>query len=224
MSTKVFLIGGFHEARHLACSLIKKGYKVAAINEKMDQCEELASVHKLEVFHGDGSKPYVLDDAGVYNADIVIAMSPYDDANLVICELCKKKYNVGKTVALIKDPNNTEFFKAMGVDSVVCSITLLSEIIEQHATFSDIKTIMPIGKGKVQVKEIEVPEDAVVCGKRLSELDLPNDSLVGCIIRGDDSVIPNGDTVINAGDSLIVIVSEEEGNKALRKLTEKNEK
>lgn len=90
MRTRIILIGGENEARHLAVSLLDKGYHVTAINEDPDQCTALASIPKLTVFQGDGSEPFVLEDAGAYQADIAIALSPYDDANLVICELCKK--------------------------------------------------------------------------------------------------------------------------------------
>lgn len=53
--------------------------------------------------------------------------------NLVICELCKKRFHVKKTVALLTDPKKTDFFYKMGIDSVVCAITAITGIIEQQA-------------------------------------------------------------------------------------------
>ena len=61
-------------------------------------------------------------DPDFHHADIVIALTPRDEDNLVICELCKKKFHVKKTVSLVSDPGKTEFFRQMGVDSVVCAI------------------------------------------------------------------------------------------------------
>ncbi len=136
MDRKIVLVNGFDETRLLARSLIKKGYKVTAINEHPSDCKELSTIRGLNVFCGDGSKPFVLEDAGIYGADLAIAMSPYDDCNLVICELCKKKFNVKKTVAIITDPSNKAFFKLMGVDNVVCAISIISGIIEESLSLN----------------------------------------------------------------------------------------
>lgn len=218
MKTRIILIGGFHEARYLAQSLLRKGYQVTAINENRDQCHVLAEIPGLEVFEGDGSKPFILEDANAWNADIAIALSPYDDANLVICELCKKKFHVRKTVALISDPSKTDFFHMMGVDSVVCAITTISNIIEQQALMNDLNTVMPLGEGGIQVAQILIPEDAPSVGHRLWEIELPKAVIIGCIMRGNQSMIPRGDTRIMAGDTLILIVSDEDKEAAFHQL------
>lgn len=221
MKMRVFLIGGFDESRYLARSLIKKGYQVTAINENESECEELALIGKLNVFNGDGSKPYVLEDANAYDADIAIAMTEYDDANLVICELCKKRFNVKKTVALISDPKNTDFFHQMGVDQVVCAITTISSIIEQTALMNSIGTVMPIDEGEIQIAQVVIPKGAASLGKKLWEIDLPEGVIIGCILRGSHSMVPKGDTRILEGDNLILIASDNDKDEAIRVLTDK---
>ncbi len=104
MKTNVLLIGGFGKARALALSLIQKGYHVAAVNACEADCRALAEIQALTVIRGDGTRPFVLEDAGARDADIAIALTPRDDDNLVICQLCKKRFQVDKTVALIGDP------------------------------------------------------------------------------------------------------------------------
>ena len=219
MKARVVLIEGYDETRFLSKSLIDRGYHVTAINENMQNCESLAEIDKLQVFHGDGSKPFVLDDAGIYNADIVVAMSNHDDVNLVICELCKKKFNVKKTIAIVSDPKKTEFFLAMGVDSVVCAITAISNIIEQHVLLNDISTVMPIGEGKIQVVQINIPPTAPVIDKCLWEIELPEEVIVGCVLRGKQSLVPRGNTRILANDNLILIVSNDYKEAAVHELT-----
>lgn len=220
--TRVVLIGGFQETKFLAKSLLSKGYKVTAINDNLEECETLAAIDRLRVFHGDGSKPFILEDANIYGADIAIAMTPYDDANLVICELCKKRFNVSKTASLISDPKNADFFRTMGVDSVVSSIAILSEIIEQQVTFNDIKTIMPIGSGQVAVEQISISKGAAIAGKSLEVIKLPGGSVIGCIMRGEQTIIPQGSTVINEDDVLVAIVSAKSREETLRILTERS--
>ncbi|MCR5481996.1 MAG: NAD-binding protein [Clostridia bacterium] len=221
MKPRVILIEGYDETRYLAKSLIGNGYKVTAINEDIEKCKLLAGISNLRVFHGDGSKPFVLDDADVYDADIAVAMSPFDDANLVICELCKKKFNIKKTVAVVSDPKKTDFFRTMGIDSVVCAISAISNIIEQHILLSDIKTVMPIGEGHAEVIQISVPENAKVTGQKLCDIDLPKQAIIGCVLRGSRTLVPHGQTTLESGDGLILIVAGPNKEAAIRKLTAK---
>ena len=219
MKKRALLIGGFNRTKSLASSLIKKGYGVTAINNDKENCKSLALVDKLIVFNGDGSKPFVLEDANAYDADIAIALTERDDDNLVICELCKKKYNVKKTVAIISDPKKTEFFYRMGIDSVVCAITVIAGIIEQQAFMDEISTLAPIGGGGVKVAQVPISQAAPVVGKKLWELNLPKEVIIGCILRGDASIVPRGDARILAGDVLVLISTDEREMAAVRELT-----
>ena len=131
MKKRVFLISGFQEARALAKSLVKSGYDVTVVSEDYGACRMLAEMGGATVIYGDGSKPYILDDADAWDADVAIAMTSLDESNLVICELCKKKFRVKKTIAIVGDPKKIDFFYKMGVDSVVCTATVITSIIEQ---------------------------------------------------------------------------------------------
>ena len=219
MNKRVFLIGGFNKTKSLAVSLIKKGYQVTAVNDDIQKCKSLAGVEELTVFNGDGSKPFILEDASIYNADIAIALTDKDEDNLVICELCKKKFHVKKTVALITDPKKTEFFYRMGIDSVVCAVTAIAGIIEQNAFLDEMTTLIPVGEGQIRVSQIHISQNAPVVNKKLCELNLPKEVIIGCVFRGNKSVIPRGDTQILAGDILALISSDEHETAAVRELT-----
>ena len=94
MKTKILLVGGIDKTKALATSLIKKGYSVSALNNNLNDCKILSDIPKLDVYYGDGTDPYSLESAYVSSMDIVIALTRKDEDNLVICQLCKKKYNV----------------------------------------------------------------------------------------------------------------------------------
>jgi trk system potassium uptake protein TrkA len=205
MKKRVLLIGGFDKTKSLAASLLKKRYNVTAINSNIEDCEKLAEIKNLSVFNGDGSKPSILEDSNAYNADIAIALTKQDDTNLVICELCKKKFNVKKTVALISDPKKTDFFYRMGIDSVVCAISAITNIIEQQAFLDEIATLVPIGEGRIRIAQVHIPQSSPVVEKKLWEINLPTDVIIGCILRGEKSMIPRGDTRILAGDIVALI-------------------
>ena len=72
MKGNVLLVGGRSKAK----ALMKKGYRVTVINKELSDCEKLAENEKLTVIHGDGTKPYVLEDAGAEDVKIAIALTP----------------------------------------------------------------------------------------------------------------------------------------------------
>lgn len=82
-----------------ACSgrvLDKKGYSVTVINNDYQKCLHLAEIDALSVIYGDGTRPFVLEDANAQGADIAIALTQDDADNLIICELCKKMFHIKK--------------------------------------------------------------------------------------------------------------------------------
>ena len=203
----------------LAASLLKRKYQVTAIHPDYDCCKQLADIKGLQVIHGDGSKPYILEEAGARRTDIAIALTDSDADNLVICELCKKRFGVTKTVSVIKNAENTAFFRQMGVDAVVCATNTITGIIEQLAFVHDMTALVPVGDGRVSIAEVSIPEGAPAVDKKLWEISLPREVIVGCILRKDQTLIPRGDTRILAGDSLVLLSSAHQETDAIRALT-----
>ncbi len=219
MKNRVVLVGGFHKTRSLAKSLLKKGYVVTVINENEDNCRILAEIEKLKVFVGDGTKPFVLEDASVNEADIAIALTDRDDDNLVICQLCKKKFHVKKTVSIVSDETKIPFFYRMGVDSVFCAVNAIANFIEQHALLNEMATMVPIGESRIQIAQVLIADSAAAAGKKMNELKLPKEVIIACILRGDKSRIPGGDTVVLPGDTLVLIATAKHEVAAIKALT-----
>ena len=215
----VLLIGGRSKARSMAVSLLEQGYRVTVINADYEDCLKLAEIKGLTVIHGDGTKPHVLDEADAANCDIAIALTSRDADNLVACQVCKKMYGVYKTVSLVGDPDKREFFSMMGVDSVVCAVSAVTGIIQQQAFIDEMTNIIPVGKGLVQIIEVQIPDDSPASGKQLWEISLPHEGIVGCVLRGDTALIPRGDTRILSGDTLVVITGNGQEMNTIRALT-----
>lgn len=214
----VLLVGGRNKAKALAQSLLKKNYKVIIINKEYKDCLDLSTVEGVTVVYGDGTKPYTLEEAGAENVDIAIALTAKDEDNLVICELCKLKFNVKKTVALLTDPQKTEFFYKVGIDRVVCAISVVTGFIEQQAFMEEMLNTISIGEGRIQIIEIPIENNDSAVGKKLWQLNLPKEAIVGCILRGDKNLIPKGDTTILLGDVLVLISGNEKGDAAIKVL------
>ena len=219
MKKRVLLVGGRTKARSLAVSLLSQGYKISYISDSYEACKELACIDGVTAVHGDGTKPFILDEAGAADCDFSIALSPKDEDNLVISQICKKEFNVKKTVSLLSDPKKADFFYEMGIDSVVCATQTITSIIEQQTFIDDMTNVVPIVKGKVQIVEVRIPSDSPVNGKKLWEINLPKETVVGCILREEKTIIPRGDTRIYVGDSLVVIATNGQELAAIRELT-----
>lgn len=221
MRKHILLVGGYNKTISMSQSLLKKGYEVTVINSNYDHCQKMAEIPKLNVIFGDGTKPFVLQEAQIQTVDIAIALTQKDETNLVICELCKKKFEVQKTVSLIDDPKKIKFFYSMGVDSVVSAINAITNIVEQQALIDEITTVIPVGEGRITIAEVKIPMKAKTVGKKLWEINLPKEVIIGCILRDEESMVPRGDTRIQAGDELILISSDKK-DKAIKELTGEN--
>lgn len=219
MKKSIVIVGGRKKAIILAKSILKKGYEVIVINESYEDCLALSEIPGISVVNGDGTKPYVLDDANIRNADMAIALTHNDEDNLMICQVCKDQFSVRKTVSVVSDPKKIDFFYAMGIDRAVCTISTVTSIIEQQAFISDITNIIPIRGGNIQILEVRIDEYSPVAGKQLWEIDLPSEVIIGCILRGDETLVPRGNSTILMGDTLVLIAGQHQETPAIKTLT-----
>ena len=215
----ILIVGGFHEARSLAHSLLEKDYRVTVVNKNYEDCEKLAEMNRLNVIYGDGSKKFILEDANAASCQVAIALTGSDEANLIICEMCKKFFHVEKTVSLLNDPSKTEFFYQMGIDRVVCALNMITNIMEENALMDEMMKMIPLEEGRFHIAETAVLHNSALIGKKLWELNLPKEIIIGCILRGDQSLIPRGDTSIKEGDILLMITSDKQKLNAVKELT-----
>ena len=125
---------------------------------------------------------------------------------------------MSKTLSLLSDPQKTDFFYKMGVDSVVCAISAVTSIIEQQAFMEEMAKAIPIGEGRVQLLEVPITETDPAAQKQVWEINLPKEVIIGCILRRDQTLIPRGDTRILAGDILVLISGNEQEEIAILEL------
>lgn len=219
MKKRALLIGGFHEARSLAGALGDMHYRVTIVNADHGHCMELAKMGSVSVIHGDGTRMDVLEEAGALDANLAVALTSKDADNLVACELCKRRFGVKRTMALLTDPKKTVFFYRMGVDCVVSMVNSMKRMIEQQEFLSGIATKVPIGEGRVNIAEVPIAQSAPIAGRKIWEIGLPPEVIIGCILRGERSIVPRGDTRILPGDVLILISADKQEISAIQKLT-----
>ena len=202
---RIIIVGGRSKARTLAISLLAQGHSVTVVNSVAEDCRMLAAVDGLNVIHGDGTKPYILDEAGAGSADIIIAMSPRDEDNLIACQLGKKLYGIGKTVAMVGSPDKVDILRPLGVDHPICAVRAVAKLIEQQAFLEEMKGMVSFEDGRVNIVEVEMDEGCPAVRKKLRDIVLPDSVIIGALLRGSITIIPRGETRLLPGDRLIIL-------------------
>jgi len=201
---KIILAGGRRVTYYLAKSLIAKGSNVVIINKDKQYCEEMARQIKALIIHGDASKIETLQRAEIFDNDIILALTPQDEDNLIIAQLCKRVLNIKKVYTLANDPENAELFKQLGIDSVISMTEILSTLIEQRVS-SRLTNIMSFEEGKGLVLQLTLEEGFPANGKMLKQLGLPKGAIVGAITRNEELIVPHGETLLKEGDRLAIM-------------------
>jgi trk system potassium uptake protein TrkA len=171
------------------------------------------------VILGDGSDPAVLEEAGARRADVLLSLTPYDPDNLMACQIAQKLYSVPRTMALVNDPDNEEVFRQLGITLVFSATRVIGSLIEGQTVYDEITHLFPADEGRLHVTEVVLGEGAPAADQNLVDLDLPQDSLVICLIRDGQMIVPRGDSRLQVGDRLILITQPEAQEETLRILT-----
>lgn len=216
---KVILIGQGKLVYFLAKQFISKGYYLTIINQDIAEATALSRQLRATVMVGDGSNPLVLKEAGAHRADVLLSLTSQDEDNLAACQIATRRYGVPRTVALVNDPEHQPVFEQLGISVAFSPIELLANLIEQQTDFQQIKNLIPIAEGKVSVAEIALERGSPAIGKTLQELQLPSGSLIGCILREGQVIVPSGWSRLQVGDRLILISQPEHYGQFLRTLT-----
>ena len=221
MRKNIVIIGGKTQSRSLAEILLNKKHHVTGISPDEDLCDRLSEIDGLNVILGDGRQSEVLEDADINQFDIAITMHDHDADNLVTCELCKKVYGVAKTISLVSDVKRKVVFDAMGIDSVISATNLIAQTLEQQTLTDQLSRVVPTVDGRIRISEIVVSEKSKVIGKTLADIPLPGQTIIGCIIRNNEVIIPSGSTSIHPGDNVLLITTSEKEDEAVRTIAGK---
>lgn len=215
---RVLIIGGGKPITFLCRTFLAKGHDVTVINHDQEECVQLARRFKVAVIHGDGSDPTILEEAGAYGADAVLAVTGNDQDNLAACQLARLQFDVPRNVALVNDPDNERVFRKLGIDAISTTRAVAS-MIEQRTALDEVINLIPVGEGKVNITEIRLDLESPVAGKALRDLSLPPDSLVAVILRNGDAIVPRGESKLLAGDRIVLITLPSNHGRVIKAIT-----
>lgn len=201
----IVIVGAGKVGYFLAKRLFNDKHIISIVDKDRGICEEIAKDLEVLVINGDGCDPRILQEAGVERADVLAAVTGDDEDNLIICQLAKERFGLKRTVGRVNNPDNEHTFAQLGIDVPVDSTKIIAKIIEEEVSFSDFVNLMSFKRGKLAIVRVDLPDDSPVINKQVSELRLPENSVLVSILRGEEVIVPKGNTVFQAGDDIIAI-------------------
>lgn len=203
----IVIVGAGRIGFHLAQKLIQDKHTVTVIEKEKERCDGISLNLDAIVINGDGCEPRYLENAEVGRADVMVAVTADDEDNLVSCQLAKEVFGVRRTVARVNNPRNEHIFAELGVDVPVNATKIIAKIIEEEVSFEDFINLMTFKRGKLALVRVDLSSDSPVINKCVKEINLPENSVLVTIVRGENIIVPKGDTVLQKGDDLVALTT-----------------
>ena len=208
---RVVIAGGGSVGRFIAEQLHESNHEVLivdndpAVVRSALRSGEPAGVPWLEA---DACEATRLAEAEVERADVVAAVTGDDEDNLVISLLAKQEFGVPRVVARVNNPKNEWMFNQLwGVDVAVSTPHLITALVQEAVSVGSFVRLLSFEGGKARLAEVTLAEGSPAADKEIVELGLPRDATVVAIVRQERVLVPRGDTLIRAGDEVIVLVT-----------------
>ena len=198
--------GGGKVGWNLARELIAKGHEVTLLESNRDHYLTIEQELEHAVQYGDATELWVLERAGIQRADLVIAVTGDDEDNVLICQVAKEKYLCDRVIARVNNPRNRQWFAMLGIQPVVSATDLILRLIEHEVPSYGLVHLLDLRDEQLEIIEIEVDAGAPAADKTVSEIALPDGALIISVLRDGGGFVPKGDTMIHAGDEVLVVL------------------
>jgi trk system potassium uptake protein len=203
----VVIAGGGRIGRYIAKDMSDKGHEVTVIEMIAARCENLVMESEVLVIEGDAGDVRYLEQAHTDRADAFVATTHEDEDNLVACQLAKIEFAVPRAISRVNTPKNVEIFEKLGIEAV-SSTRLISELLEHEFSVGELIHLTTLKGGRVQLVELRIPDGPSAPAPRVvHELDLPHEAVLVAIFRGEETVIPHGDTMLQPGDEVVALTT-----------------
>src|SRR5262245_51071173 len=202
----VVIAGGGKVGWNLARELIGKGHEVTLLEHERRRYLTIEEELEHAVQYGDASELWVLERAGIQRADLVIAVTGDDEDNLLICQIAREKYLCERIIARVNNPRNLQWFELLGVQPAVSATDLILRLIEHQVPSYGLVHLLDLPTERLEIIEVEVTPDAPAVGLPVSDLNIPDGSLVISVLRGGEGFVPKADTVIEDGDEVLLVL------------------
>jgi len=213
----IIIVGGGKVGLYLVKHFTEKGHRVLLIEEDWEKVKEVRKKYGIEVVWGNGTEETVLEEAGIEDCDALVAVTEDDQDNLVICQLAERQYNIAKTYTRVNTPGNEKLFSWLGVNVAVSSASILAAMVEDDLSFNDFRNLLIKDQDKLKLIRMTVKGNSPSINKKIKDIKLPTEAVLVAILRGDNSLVPRGNTRLAENDVILALTRpelEEEMKKA----------
>lgn len=198
---KVIIVGAHGEAKELI-NRISTGWNISVIDMDQDKLRNFNPNRQIEKYQGDGTSTLVLKKAGIETASALITLTLDDEVNIEILKIAKS-HKISRLSSVINDESNIKYYDELEVELVDPNILLarrFEQILEPRRVVSQ-----AFAGGRAEAIELEVNADSPARGKKLKEIG-SDYFIVGALLRKGKVVIPHGDTELQTGDLVTVVL------------------
>lgn len=182
-------------------------HEVVLVDRDRARAAELREELGEMVAHGDGTEVTFLEGVGTRRADMMIAVTGDDGANLVACQVAKHWFKVGRTIARVNNPRNEDLFRRLGIDSTVSATQAIMAQIEVDLPEHTLVPLMRLHDSGLQLVDLHVLEGSEAAGRAIRSLALPDQTLITLVVTAEGNpAVPTGDTVLRPGDEVIAVI------------------
>ncbi len=205
---KIMIIGGTEIAFETA-KLLEKEYHVTLVEKVKDRCKILAEcLNNALIINGDAGNIDLLVEEGLNEMDAFIALTPNSETN-IIASLTAKNHGVYKTIAQVENKEYIHLSQNIGVDTLINKKLIAANNVFRFVRKGQIEAITSLHGVDAEVIEFVVHRKNQLTKKPLKSLHFPKASLIAGVIRGEESLIPNGDFQLKVGDKVVVFAMPE---------------
>jgi trk system potassium uptake protein len=202
----ILVVGAGKVGWNLARELVQKGNELTIVESDPSRYATVEEELEHAVQYGDGSELWVLERAGIERAELVIAVTGDDEDNILICQVAGEKYGVERVIARCNNPRNLQHFELLGIQPAVSATDLILRLIEHEVPKYGLVHLLDLPQERLEIIELEIPETSPLAGRAVKDLGLPEGVLVISVLRDGDGFVPAADSVVEAGDEVMLIL------------------
>jgi trk system potassium uptake protein TrkA len=201
---RIMIVGGGRIGFYVAKTMEERNLSVKIIEQDSERCKFLLkSLKKSVILHGDGSDQKLLEEENINDMDVFAAISNNEELNIMASLLAKSR-GVKKVITVVNKTDYLPLANNLGIEAVLSPRLITADTILKYVRSGNILSLTTIAEGKAEIMEAEAKEGSILIGKTLREVELPQRTLIGAIIRNNNVIIPSGNDRIAGNDKLIV--------------------
>lgn len=206
-TSAVCIVGGGVVGEALAHMLVAAQIQVMLIEQDQVQATALADrLPAVTVVHGDGTHVDLLQEEKVGSYGLFVAVTNEDEVNLM-ASLLARRVGVHRTAALVSRPDYGEIYNQLGIDIVLSPRTVASEHVLRYCRQHELQSLTVIEDGAAEILELLAHTGSRITGQQVKRLPIPRGALLAAILKGDRVLIPRGDDIVAAGDTVVVLTT-----------------